>query len=185
MNDADPECPASEGAAGEQETVAGALAARVVLSAAAIALCGVLAWLATELVAGSPGRARLPAEGGASASGLPSVPVPQGSEMTFDFGRDGGRHVRYESRLSMEEIDRFYVRNLSDEGWNMDASLGPGAWPEGPPRVVKTFTRGTARCIISAESKGRSGTAVTILLVRRSGKRNQIAPEAADRLRAR
>jgi len=166
----DPERDAAAGAAGNQETDASVLVARVVLSAAAIALFGAFGWLVTELLVGDFNSSSSAGGDSLSTAGLPSVPAPPNSQVTFEFDRPGGRHVRYESLLGMAEIDRFYTTAMTEKGWKVDASLGPDSLPAGPLRVVKTFARGTARCIMAAESKARSGTAVTILLVRQGGR---------------
>ena len=178
MTDRNPERSKPEGAAGRQQTDAGVLAVRIMLSAAAIALFGAFAWLATDMLAGDLDSNVSTGNRAVSAGGLPSVPAPPESSVSFNFDRSGGRHVRYESSLSMGEVESFYVRTLSAKGWKMDASLGSDVLREGPPRVVKAFTRGTARCIISAESKRRSGTAVTVLLVPRKDQ----APRTPDRI---
>lgn len=164
MTDSKRPLPTGEKEAEEPEDDAGALGARLLLSAVAIAVFVALGWWVTDLWT-PPARPAFEFGGDAAPPVTADVPAPPASELSLRYAGVEGRYRRYESDLSRPEVVDFYTRALTGQGWRMDAQVEQPAAGGGPVQAVRAFTRGAARCIIAAEEKARAGTAVTVLIV--------------------
>jgi hypothetical protein len=159
---------------------------KIVLSAVAVVVfgtIGVLVAVARPFHAPEDvGRLRKSLAGRATPgrSGGSALPVPPYTELTLSNSTRQGEFYRYESRLSVEGMWKFYTTELPRRGWERDARMDAGRARAGLSRPVLSFQDGRRRCIISVEETDTFTTAVTVLIVA-SGRRKAEKREEPNR----
>ncbi len=144
---------------------------KVTLSGLAVALFGAVGLLVARggplrFAEGLTSVQRGPASDGPEfARALPEVPVPPDTELTFTTSTEGGRHRRYESRLSTEGLWLFYANEMPRSGWRRDRHFDSRHGPVPLPQPLLSFKAGGARCIIGLEQKEPFATVVNVLVI--------------------
>jgi hypothetical protein len=143
-------------------------APKALLSALAIAAFGALGFAVFLFSPFDVGRAGMPAGGtigGRPAAGVPELPVPPETDLAFKTSTEFGTHLRYESRLSFEDLWAFYVREMPPAGWMRSDVFEEARRSRTPQEPVLAFKSAGATCIITFEEIGVFTTSVTVLLV--------------------
>lgn len=166
-----------EGTVSQGKGRAGNVAARVALSAAAIAFFGSLGWsvwVVRPLEALEALACVRPVMGWRGGAGvLPGVPAPPGSELAFRSVRQSGAFWGYRSRLGQAELWDFYAKRMPRLGWKHDTVFEKVRHEHLPSERLLAFRRGEALCIIGLRQHDDGSSAVTVLLLAGAGTRGE------------
>ena len=103
-----------------------------------------------------------------AVEGQARLPVPPDTKLTYQTDAEGGRHYRFESRLSPRGLKVFYRREMPARGWKYDPTFRHALDRARLPQNLLSFTRGPRRCIIYVEESGPFAVTLTVLIVKNS-----------------